>query len=100
MNEDNNIGKPPYRIAVIDLIDAYHYADFFEDSRYAWFGWQDYAQYTKYDIVLALADRLFWAFNPDAKTQADWIKWEAGYDVRIYDAESNCLYKAHTKLPK
>ncbi len=100
MNEDNNIGKPPYRIAVIDLIDAYHYADFFEDSRYAWFGWQDYAQYTKYDIVLALADRLFWAFNPDAKTQADWTKWEAGYDVRIYDAESNCLYKAHTKLPK
>ena len=82
------------------MIDAYHYADFFEDSRYAWFGWQDYAQYTKYDIVLALADRLFWAFNPDAKTQADWTKWEAGYDVRIYDAESNCLYKAHTKLPK
>jgi len=90
--------KPPFTIAIIDLIDAYHYADVFDEERYAWLGHQAYAEYVVYDIVMALSDRLFWALNPDAKTQEDWIEWESGYDVRIYDADSSCVYKAHEKL--
>jgi|SRR3989344_6342776 len=97
--ESDEKGKPPYKIAVIDLIDAYHYADVFDDERYAWFGWQKYAQYIDYDSVVALSDRIFRSFNPNAKTQADWTEWESGYDVRIYDVDSHCVYKAHEKLP-
>lgn len=100
IDDEGNKGKPPYKLAIIDLLDAYHYADVFDDERYAWFGWQEYAKYTDYDMLVALADRLFWAFNPNAKTQAEWYKWDAGHDVRIYDADNCCLYKAHEKLPK
>ena len=92
--------KSPFTIAIIDLIDAYHYADVFNKERYAWLGWQEYAKYTDYEIIVALADRLFWALNPGAKTQEDWIKWDDGYDVRVYDADFSCIYKAHKKLLK
>lgn len=92
--------KQPFTIAIIDLIDAYHYADIFDGERYAWLGWQEYAKYVNYDAMVALADRLFWALNPEAKTQEDWIKWDAGYDVRVYDANFSCVYKAHEKLPE
>jgi len=92
--------KSPFRVAIIDLIDAYHYADFFDEERYNWLGWTEYSNYTGYEAVIALADRLFWALNPDAKTQADWIEWDAGYDVRVYDDNSQCIYKAHEKLPE
>ena len=91
--------KPPFIIAIIDLIDAYHYADFFDEERYAWLGWQKYADYIDYEVVVSLADRLFWALNPTAKTQKDWTEWEAGYDIRIYDDNKQCVYKAHEKLP-
>jgi len=92
--------KPPFVIAIIDLIDAYHYADICDEERYAWLGWQEYAKYVDYDMVVALADRLFWALNPKAKTQPEWYKYDAGYDVRVYDKNNACVYKAHEKLPK
>ena len=92
--------KPPFKLAIIDLFDAYHYADFFEyDWRYAWLT-GGYAPIQDYDKITAMADRLFWALNPDAKTQKEWYKWEAGYDVRVYDADLDCVYKAHEKLPE
>ena len=80
---------------IIDLIDAYHYADCFDEERYAWVGWQDYSKYTVYDVITALADRLFWALNPTAKTQADWTEWEAGYDVRVYDDKNMIPTQCH-----
>jgi len=99
--EDKKIkGEAPYAIAIIDLNDAYHYADVFDEERYAWLGWQEYAKYINYEMVIALADRLFFALNPDAKTQRDWTELDAGYDIRIYDVNFKCIYKAHEKLPK
>lgn len=92
--------KQHYIIAIIDLIDAYHYADIFDEERYTWLGLMEYGKYIDYDIVVALADRLFWALNPLAKTQQDWTEWEAGYDVRVYDADYSCVYKAHEKIPE
>ncbi len=89
-------GKLPYTVAVIDLFDAYHYADVFDEERYAIIG----KNYSKLVACIELADRLFWALNPNVKTQADWIEWDAGHDVRVYDADSKCLYKAHEKLPE
>lgn len=90
----------PFKLVILDLFDAYHFADFFEEEwRYAWLT-GGYAPINSYDTIVALADRLFWALNPGAKTQQDWIEWDAGYDVRVYDANSLCVYKAHDKLPQ
>src|SRR3989344_7492114 len=94
------LAKSPFTIAIIDLIDAYHYADVFDEERYAWLGRQEYAKYTNYDMVVGLSDRLFFALNPSAKTQEDWIKWDSGFDVRVYNANHACVYMAHEKLPK
>lgn len=91
---------PPYKIAIIDLFDCYHYADIVSQDRYSWLGWQDYANYVSYDGIVELSDRLFWALNPEASTQEEWYEWDAGYDVRVYDKNNNCVYKAHEKLPK
>ena len=91
---------PPFVIAIIDLLDCYHYADFVSEDRYSWIGWQPYAQYLDLDVVIGMSDRLFWALNPKATTQQEWYKWDAGFDVRIYDKNHQCVYKAHERLPK
>ena len=96
--EKENI-KPPFTLAIIDLFDAYHYADVVDGWRYAWLT-GGYAPVQDYDIIVATADRLFWALNPEAKTQFEWYELDAGYDVRVYDADSKCVYKAHAKLPE
>ncbi|MBI4066461.1 hypothetical protein HY411_01980 [Candidatus Gottesmanbacteria bacterium] len=94
------LAKSPFIIAIIDLFDAFHYADFFDEEwRYAWLT-GGYAPVTNYDTIVATADRLFWALNPLAKTQAEWTEWEDGYYVRVYDTNGACVYKAHEKLPK
>lgn len=81
-------------------INAFHYADFFDDERYAWLGWQKYAKFTDYDKVVALADRVFKSLNYGKKTRSEWTEWEDGWDVRIYDSNHKCVYKAHEKLPE
>lgn len=94
------LAKPPFIIAIIDLLNAFHYADVFEEEwRYAWLT-GGYAPVTGYDTIVATADRLFWALNPGAKTQKEWYKWDSGYDVRVYDANFACVYKAHEKLSR
>ena len=90
----------PFKLAIIDLLDANHYADFFEDKwRYAWLT-GGFAPNIEYDIITNLADRIFWALNPEATTQEEWYKDDAGYDVRVYDKNNHCVYKAHEILPK
>lgn len=91
---------PPFVIAIIDLIDAYHYADVFDEERYAWLGVQEYAKYVDYDAVVKLSDRLFSALNPGKETQEKWYELDDGYDVRVYDKNMKCVYKAHEKLPQ
>lgn len=88
-----------FTIAIIDLIDAYHYADIVDEERYAWVGWRGAVVYPDYGKIVELADRLFWALNPDKKTQEEWCELDDGYDVRVYDKNMSCVYKAHEKLP-
>jgi len=87
-----------FTIAIIDLIDAYHYADIFDEERYAWVGMKGVI-YPDYNKIVELADRLFWALNPNKKTQEEWYELDDGYDVRVYDKNMECVYKAHEKLP-
>lgn len=86
----------PYTVTIIDCLDAYHHADVFDDDKYAVVG----KNYSDLGMCMALADRLFYALNPLVKSQAEWTEWEDGHDVRVYDADLNCVYKAHDKLPK
>ena len=74
---------------------VYHYADIFDDERYGLIG----DNYSDYDTCVELADRLFWALNPSADSLEEWTRLEAGHDVRVYDTEDRCVYKAHEKLP-
>lgn len=90
---------PPFKLLILDLFDAYHYADVFDDWRYAWLS-GGFAPYVDFDIITALADRLFSALNPNKKTQPEWYELDAGYDVWVYDKNEKCVYKAHTKLPE
>ncbi len=93
---DNEKFKSPYSIAIIDLLDAYHYADVFEDDRFAVIA----RNFIDLDKSIALADRLFRALNPDSKSQEEWCEYDDGFDVRIYDSEAQCAYKAHERLPE
>lgn len=88
----------PYKLAIIDLFDAYHYADAFEDWRYAWLT-GGHAPITIIDKAKGLADRLFKALNPTATTQPEWYEWDAGYDVWVFGNNDEVIYKAHTLLP-
>ena len=91
---------PPFKLLILDLFDAFHYADVVEgDWRYAWLTGGPWPM-TRLEGVIGYADRLFWARKPNAKTQYQWCELDAGYDVRIYDAENRCVYKAHEKLPE
>lgn len=63
-------------------------------------GWQEYAKYVDYGVVVKLSDRLFEALNPGKKTQYQWYELDDGYDVRVYDKNNACVYKAHEKLPE
>jgi len=92
--------KKTYIIAIIDLFpDAYHFADIFEEEwRYTWLTGGPYP-YNDYDSVIAKADNLFWALNLIAETQEQWVE-KGIYDVRVYDNDHSCVYKAHEKLPK
>lgn len=88
--------KMPFTVAIIDLLDAYHYADIFDDERYAIVG----KNFISYNGCVKMADRLFVALNPDKHTQAEWIELDDGWDVRVYDANAKCVYKGHEKLIK
>jgi|GEM_PF-3000120 len=94
--QQNEVSKAPFTIVVMDLLDANHYADVFDDWRYKVIG----ENFTHFVGCTEIADRLFWALNPKAKTQADWCESESGYDVHVYGSEASRLYRAHTKLPK
>lgn len=89
-------GNGLMKVVVLDLFDAYHYADVFDDWRYKVIT----DNFSNFDKAKELADRLFWALNPEAKTQPEWYKWDAGFDVHVYDAKGKMLYRAHEKLPK
>lgn len=87
--------KPPFTVTIIDLMDAYHYADFFDDYRYKVLA----SDFGNLEDCISLADRLFWALNPYDNTQEEWYEMDKGWDVRVYDKEASCVYKAHEILP-
>lgn len=90
--EDNKY-TAPYAVIVIDIEGSTTYADIYDDEKYAIIG----RNYVYEDRCSALADRLFNALNFDVKDLED-FKNRGGYDVRVYDSSSICVYKAFEKL--
>ena len=82
--------KKRYYIAIIDTTDAYYYADVFDENRYEIFGIED-----ELKVAKVLADAYFRIKNYMWKSLKEMNKLAGGYDVRIYDENHNCLYKAH-----
>jgi len=92
-NTNVELSKGLYSVVIIDLLDAYPYADVFDENRYAIVG----RNYSSLALAQGLADRLFEALNPNADSLTKWEEIE-GHDVRIYDGNMKCVYKAHQKL--
>jgi len=95
MNDSKH--KVPYSVVTIDVMDAYPLADVFEEGRRYATICRDFASLER---AIKLADRLFIALNSDVASFDEWIESDSGFDVRIYDKEFRCVYKAHTKLTK
>ena len=85
-----------YGVLIIDLSDAYHYADMYEPERFKLLA----KNFGSLEGASALADRLFKALNPKDKTQVQWSEFDGGWDVWVANRSGNCVYKAHTKLPE
>ena len=94
--ENSKNKKAPYTVVILDLLDAYHFADVFDENRYKILS----NNFVSYEGCVKLADRLFWALNPEDKTQEDWCEMDDGWDVQVYNADFHCVYKAHEKLPE
>lgn len=92
----NDQYEGPYGVVIIDLTDAYHYADVYDEERYKLLG----KNWASLEGAQSLADRLFFALNPKDATQEDWCQYDGGWDVWVANCHGHCVYKAHTKLPK
>jgi len=91
--------KPPFRIVILDLLDAMHYADVFDDVRYGYVP-NINNDFTNLDRCITITDQIFAALNPKPKTQEEWYRYDEGWDVRVYDSEHACVYAGHQKLPE
>jgi hypothetical protein len=85
--------KAPFVILIIDAFDAYYYADIMENGRH-----QKFAKVDTYELAVTLADANFIIKNFMWDDFKEMIYLDAGYDVRVYDANHSCVYAAHEKF--
>lgn len=84
---------PPFSVYVIDMMDAFYYADLFEEtSRFEFID-----KLKEYKRAVTLSDALFVVKNYKWDSLYDMNDTDGGYDVRVYDSESKCVYAAHAK---
>ncbi len=87
--------KKRFQLAIIDTMDAYYFADIFDDYRYEIYWIED-----ELEVVKMLADSYFKIKNFKWDSLKEMNDLDGGYDVRVYDENYNCLYKAHEKYEK
>src|SRR3989344_1709311 len=90
INEDKTTYKPPYTVVLLDAMDAYYYADVMDKM-------EEVAKEEDLGKAIALADALFVTKNHGWESLKAMNELDAGYDVRVYDSTSSCVYAAHTK---
>ena len=95
INNDVKTYKAPYQVVVMDALDAYYYADIYDDGRMTL-----YATLEDLKKVKALADAIFVVKNYRFESLADMNELDSGWDVRVFDSDSTCVHAAHQTFQK
>ncbi len=90
INRDRTTFRPPYSVIVLDAEDAYYYADVMGRM-------EKVDALDDYEKAVALADAIFVTKNYMWESLEAMNNVDGGYDVRVYDSTSTCVYAAHTR---
>jgi len=90
INNDMATYMAPYTIMIVDAFDAYYYADIIlgKESKI-------FAHVDTIELAKTLADALFITKNFMWDSLDEMNSLDAGYDVRVYDANKSCVHAAH-----
>jgi hypothetical protein len=90
INSDEKTFKPPYKVVLLDAMDAFYYADIMDKM-------EEYDSTENLELAKKLSDALFIIKNYKWESLAAMNEVDGGWDVRVYDANLSCIYAAHTK---
>ncbi len=90
INEDKTTYKPPFIIVLMDMMDAYYYADVVDKM-------EEVGKEEDLGKAIAVADALFVLKNKGWESLQAMNDVDGGYDVRVFDSTMSCVYAAHTK---
>ncbi len=90
INKDVNSYKPPFKVVLLDAMDAYYYADVMENMK-------EFDTLQNLDKAKELANALFVVKNYKWESLQAMNDVDGGWDVRVYDSTSSCVYAAHEK---
>ena len=90
INTDLTTYKPPFKVIVIDAMDAYYYADIMWTV-------EPKTIMETYETAIKLADEIFIEKNSRWGNLEKMNEYDAGYDVRVYDENNSCVYAVHIK---
>ena len=93
LNKDTRTYKPPFKVVLLDAMDAYYYADVMGSMEVI-------TECDTYKQAIVIADAYFVVNNYGWKSLAAMNDLDAGYDVRVYDMTPSCVYAAHQKYEK
>lgn len=89
INRKSETYEPPFTVVLCDALDAYYYADIFEDKMYP------VIEIKNFNKAKAYADALFVIKNYSWDSLEDMNELDSGYDVRVFDKKLSCVYAAH-----
>lgn len=93
VNRDPKSYKPSYKVVLMDALDAYYYADIYDDGRMTL-----YATLDDLNKAKALADALFVVKNYRWESLEAMNELDSGWDVRVFDANNSTVYAAHERF--
>lgn len=88
INRSINTHFPPYTVVLLDATDAYYYADIMDNM-------EPVETLEDFNKARDFADALFVLKNHKWESLKAMNELDGGYDVRIYDKQTTCVYAAH-----
>ena len=95
INKDKATYEAPFLIRIMDAFDCNFYADIFDGGES-----EDFAKADNFELAKTIADALFITKNFMFENLASMNEMDAGFDIRVYDANHSCVYAAHEKFKK
>lgn len=90
INLDETTYKPPYRVVILDAMDAFYYADIMDNM-------EEFDTVESLKMAKKLADSLFIIKNYKWESLSAMNDCDGDYDIRVYDQSYSCVYAAHSK---